>query len=360
MLIVWLYVGRNIVEPPDRAQQWDARHRRRQTRRRRRRAGDGRDCRNGPGGRGLSAQRNRAGAPARGAEAGGGAPRASGRRTDERTRAAQLRAARDLRQYGARRGDVRPRAAHGRLESSLPGAARTCRTIASGPTSRSRSSSAISPNAANSAPATSSRRSGGASTSLDQAFADERTRPNGTVLEVRRNPVPSGGFVSIYADVTEQRRAQALVELARARLTDAIESISDGFALWDKRRPARHLQQPLPGAAGRRGPVRRRHPLRGPAPRLQPQRPIRPIAGRRPRRVDRGASRSAPQPAERLRAAPCQRPMASRQRIPDAGRRHGDDLGGHHRREDSANASWRRPAIPPPKRAGRWRRPIAS
>jgi signal transduction histidine kinase len=70
--------------------------------------------------------------------------------------------------------------------------------------------------------------------SLDRVYTDERVRPNGTVLDVRRNPVPSGGFVSIYADVTEQRRAQALVELARARLTDAIESLSDGFALWDK------------------------------------------------------------------------------------------------------------------------------
>lgn len=69
--------------------------------------------------------------------------------------------------------------------------------------------------------------------SLDRSFTDVRTRPNGTVLEIRRNPVRSGGFVSIYADVTEQRTAQALVELARARLTDAIESISDGFALWD-------------------------------------------------------------------------------------------------------------------------------
>lgn len=70
-------------------------------------------------------------------------------------------------------------------------------------------------------------------TSLDRPYSGERTRPNGTVLEVRRNPVASGGFVSIYAEVTEQRRAQRLVELARARLTDAIESISDGFALWD-------------------------------------------------------------------------------------------------------------------------------
>jgi len=70
--------------------------------------------------------------------------------------------------------------------------------------------------------------------SVGRTFVDERTRPNGTVLGIRRNPVPSGGFVSIYADVTEERRAQALVELARARLTDAIESLSDGFALWDK------------------------------------------------------------------------------------------------------------------------------
>jgi signal transduction histidine kinase len=70
--------------------------------------------------------------------------------------------------------------------------------------------------------------------SVDRLYTDERTRPDGTVLDIRRNPVPGGGFVSIYADVTEQRHAQALVELARARLTDAIESLSDGFALWDK------------------------------------------------------------------------------------------------------------------------------
>jgi signal transduction histidine kinase len=69
---------------------------------------------------------------------------------------------------------------------------------------------------------------------LGAPYAGERVRPDGSVLDVRRNPVPGGGFVSIYADVTEQRHAQALVELARARLVDAIESLSDGFALWDK------------------------------------------------------------------------------------------------------------------------------
>src|SRR5262249_4510080 len=70
--------------------------------------------------------------------------------------------------------------------------------------------------------------------SVDLPYNDQRVRPDGTVLDIHRNPLPDGGFVSIYADVTEQRRAQALVELARARLTDAIESLSDGFALWDK------------------------------------------------------------------------------------------------------------------------------
>ncbi len=39
----------------------------------------------------------------------------------------------------------------------------------------------------------------------------ERTRPNGTVLEIRGTPVAEGGFVTSYTDVTEQRRHQTLV-----------------------------------------------------------------------------------------------------------------------------------------------------
>ncbi len=68
---------------------------------------------------------------------------------------------------------------------------------------------------------------------LDQPYAGERTTPDGTVLEVRRSPVPGGGFVIMYADITRQKHAQAQIELARNRLSDAIESIADGFALWD-------------------------------------------------------------------------------------------------------------------------------
>jgi diguanylate cyclase (GGDEF)-like protein len=39
----------------------------------------------------------------------------------------------------------------------------------------------------------------------------ERTRPNGTILEIRGVPLNGGGFVTTYLDVTEQRRAQQLI-----------------------------------------------------------------------------------------------------------------------------------------------------
>jgi len=49
----------------------------------------------------------------------------------------------------------------------------------------------------------------------------ERTRPNGRVLEVHGNPMPGGGFVTTYADVTASRQREAeLTRLAQA-LTDA-------------------------------------------------------------------------------------------------------------------------------------------
>jgi signal transduction histidine kinase len=43
----------------------------------------------------------------------------------------------------------------------------------------------------------------------------ERTRPDGRVIEVRRNPVPGGGFVLIYSDITERKRAEEAIRAAR-------------------------------------------------------------------------------------------------------------------------------------------------
>jgi signal transduction histidine kinase len=46
-------------------------------------------------------------------------------------------------------------------------------------------------------------------------WSSERTRPDGRVIELRSNPVPGGGFVVIYSDVTERKRAEADIRAAR-------------------------------------------------------------------------------------------------------------------------------------------------
>jgi PAS domain S-box-containing protein len=43
----------------------------------------------------------------------------------------------------------------------------------------------------------------------------ERTRPDGRVVEVRRNSVPGGGFVLIYSDITKRKRAEEEIHAAR-------------------------------------------------------------------------------------------------------------------------------------------------
>src|SRR4029077_2937087 len=57
----------------------------------------------------------------------------------------------------------------------------------------------------------------------DRELRLERTRADGTVIEVRRNAVPGGGFVLIYSDVTEQRRAEAAIRAARDAAEAALE-----------------------------------------------------------------------------------------------------------------------------------------
>jgi len=45
----------------------------------------------------------------------------------------------------------------------------------------------------------------------DRTHFDERQRPDGTSLEMRRNPIPGGGFVSMYTNITERKRADNIV-----------------------------------------------------------------------------------------------------------------------------------------------------
>ena len=53
----------------------------------------------------------------------------------------------------------------------------------------------------------------------------ERMRPDGRVIEVRRNSVPGGGFVLIYADVTERKRAEEAIRAARDAAETALREL---------------------------------------------------------------------------------------------------------------------------------------
>jgi len=53
----------------------------------------------------------------------------------------------------------------------------------------------------------------------------EHTRPDGRVIEVRRNAVPGGGFVVIYSDVTERKRAEAEIRAARDTAERALQEL---------------------------------------------------------------------------------------------------------------------------------------
>jgi two-component system NtrC family sensor kinase len=58
----------------------------------------------------------------------------------------------------------------------------------------------------------------------------ERTRPDGRVVEVRHNPVPGGGFVLIYGDVTERKRAEAEIHAARDAAEAALRELKTAQA----------------------------------------------------------------------------------------------------------------------------------
>lgn len=65
-----------------------------------------------------------------------------------------------------------------------------------------------------------------------KAHVFERTRPNGTVLEIRGVPLAGGGFVTTYLDVTEQRRQQALI--ARLAHHDPLTELPNRALMLDR------------------------------------------------------------------------------------------------------------------------------
>lgn len=59
----------------------------------------------------------------------------------------------------------------------------------------------------------------------------ERVRPNGRVLELRRRPLPGGGFVTLYSDVTARKAAEAAQRETRRLAEAAIEQRAQFVAM---------------------------------------------------------------------------------------------------------------------------------
>jgi diguanylate cyclase (GGDEF)-like protein len=57
----------------------------------------------------------------------------------------------------------------------------------------------------------------------------ERSRPDGRVLEIRGTPLPEGGFVSTYSNVTERRRTEEMV--AKMATHDELTQLANRYML---------------------------------------------------------------------------------------------------------------------------------
>ncbi|PWC38963.1 PAS domain-containing hybrid sensor histidine kinase/response regulator [Azospirillum sp. TSO35-2] len=65
--------------------------------------------------------------------------------------------------------------------------------------------------------------------SLQWPYRYERRRPDGTVLEIVANPLPEGGYVSTYTDVTERYRAAEALREANESLEQRVQDRTDAL-----------------------------------------------------------------------------------------------------------------------------------
>ena len=61
----------------------------------------------------------------------------------------------------------------------------------------------------------------------------ERIRPDGTPLEIRGGPMPGGGFVTTYTDISARKRAEAEVVRVSTLMRGSIDALDGAYALFD-------------------------------------------------------------------------------------------------------------------------------
>lgn len=65
-------------------------------------------------------------------------------------------------------------------------------------------------------------------------FRFERDRPDGKSVEIFGGPLPNGGFVSTYTDITETKKAQKEIEQKTSLLQDAMNNMAQGLIVTDE------------------------------------------------------------------------------------------------------------------------------
>jgi len=58
-----------------------------------------------------------------------------------------------------------------------------------------------------------------------ESIHEEHHMPNGTILDVRRNPLPNGGYVSVFIDITSLKQMETELKLANAELSAALDDL---------------------------------------------------------------------------------------------------------------------------------------
>ncbi len=77
-----------------------------------------------------------------------------------------------------------------------------------------------------------------------------RQRPNGTVLEVHTAPLPDGGYVRTYRDVTERHLREAALAESEQRFRLIAETTSDVIMLWDEAMRRRYVSPSVTALLG--------------------------------------------------------------------------------------------------------------
>jgi signal transduction histidine kinase/DNA-binding NarL/FixJ family response regulator len=62
----------------------------------------------------------------------------------------------------------------------------------------------------------------------------ERERPDGTVIEVHGNPLPNGGIVTTYTDISARKKAEDALADKERQLRTALDNMTDGIFAIDK------------------------------------------------------------------------------------------------------------------------------